>query len=680
MSKHPTGRSPRKPAPSVDAQIATLRRMQAQQEAMGEVSAFLTTNSGDLADLCRLVTRIAAATTSVERASIWRLSDDGKRLTCLDLFERSRAQHASGAVLDEAEYQKEFAALRGVSYVAADDPVHDPRTSGYAETYLKPLGITSMLDALIQASGRQMGLLCLEHVNTPHAWESDEISFACQLADKVALGLLAQSHREALAAAEASAQLHRSILHASPDGLAITDLGGRVLMLSPASQRMLRSESIEALEGRPITDFIVPEDRPLALARMTAMFNGERTGANEYHGLRLDGTTFDIDVNAEFIPGPDGAPTGYVFVVRDVTERREARNALQRSNDLLRSIVETVPSRIFWKDANLRFLGCNTPFARDAGHLRPEEIVGKTDFDMVWRDHAEQYRADDRAVMESGTARLDYEEPQTTPDGGTIWLSTSKVPLRDDQGRVCGIVGSYYDITLRKEANEALRESLIEKDFLLGEIHHRVKNNLQVINSLLRLEAGRSPEPAVRAALGEMQGRVLSIAVLHETLYRTRKFGRVDLAGYLKDLAHQFFRAQAGMAASVRLTLDLQPVEVRIDQGVPCGLILSELMSNSFKHAFTPGREGEIRVVLRREPNREVLMQVSDDGPGLPADFEARRLKSLGMQLVADLARQIGGGLEVGPGPGARFDLRFATATGERPRPGGSAARRRMAS
>ncbi|MBX7183976.1 MAG: PAS domain S-box protein [Vicinamibacteria bacterium] len=468
----------------------------------------------------------------------------------------------------------------------------------------------------------------------------------------------------------ASEARYRSILEASPDGIAITDLGGRVTMLSARAVAMLRAGRESEVIGRPITDFIVPEDRSRALERIGLLFAGKSTGPGEYRGLRTDGSTFDIDVNAEFIADQSGAPAEILFMVRDVSERTEAREALQRSNVLLRSIIETAPARIFWKDKDLRYLGCNTEFARDAGVINPADVVGRTDLEMPWKEQAEQYRADDRAVMESGLPKMDYEEPQTNPSGDTFWLGTSKVPLRDDAGAVVGILGIYQDITVRKLAGDALRESLNEKESLLKEVHHRVKNNLQVINSLLRLEAGRSKEPAVRQALGEMQGRVLSMAVLHETLYRTRTFGRVDLAPYLKELARQFFKAHASGDAPPKLTLDLSHVEVSVDQGVPCGLILSELMSNSFKYAFGAKPGGEVRVVLRREPNREVLLQVSDNGPGLPGDFEARRTRSLGMQLVADLARQIGGRMEIGPGPGACFNVRFASATGERRRPG----------
>jgi PAS domain S-box-containing protein len=137
---------------------------------------------------------------------------------------------------------------------------------------------------------------------------------------------------------------------------------------------------------------------------------------------------------------------------------KQAEEAVRESHDLLHSVVENTPARIFWKDRDSRYLGCNTRFAQDAGYSTPGELSGKTDFDMGWKDQADLYRADDRDVMESGNPRLDYEEPQTTPDGNMIWLRTSKVPLRDRSNRVIGILGVYEDITARKQAEEELRE------------------------------------------------------------------------------------------------------------------------------------------------------------------------------------------------------------------------------
>jgi len=208
-------------------------------------------------------------------------------------------------------------------------------------------------------------------------------------------------------------------------------------------------------------------------------------------------------------------------------------------------------------------------------------------------------------------------------------------------------------------AEAAVRASLHEKEALLKEVHHRVKNNLQVITSLLRLEAGRSSQPGVVAVLAEMQSRVLSMALLHETLYRSDNLALVDLAAYLTQLGHQIVRSLAP-AAGVTLRLDVEPIRLELDQAVPCGLIVNELMSNALKHAFPDGRHGDIHIAARLvDGGPAVRLSVADSGAGLPADFGEARTRSLGLQLVTDLVRQLHGTLDISSGNGTTFNLTF---------------------
>ena len=240
-------------------------------------------------------------------------------------------------------------------------------------------------------------------------------------------------------------------------------------------------------------------------------------------------------------------------------------------------------------------------------------------------------------------------------------------------------IGTIRARAVKDRAEEALVASLREKEALLKEVHHRVKNNLQVIASLLRLEGRRIDHSITRSVLDQMQGRIQSMALLHETLYRSGNFSRVDLTAYLTQLTNQLFRSLATQPGTVRLTLDLAPARVDIDQAIPCGLIVNELASNSLKHGFPDGRRGELRITLRADADGTPRsLVVSDDGVGLRPDFDVSRNRSLGLQLVSDLARQLQGVLTIGPVPAARFEITFSkdrTQTGEIMAPSGPARR-----
>ena len=192
------------------------------------------------------------------------------------------------------------------------------------------------------------------------------------------------------------------------------------------------------------------------------------------------------------------------------------------------------------------------------------------------------------------------------------------------------------------------------------EVHHRVKNNLQVISSLLRLESHKSQQPDVKAALGDMNWRIRTMALLHESLYRTDHYASVDLPAYLRQLATEIIRAMTSPLTKVNLVLEFCPVTVNMDQATPCGLIVNELISNALKHGFANGRSGTLTVRLVQLDSNTVRLSVSDDGAGLPADFSQRQNMSLGLQLVHDLVEQLEGTLTMGPEPLAAFHIDFS--------------------
>ena len=218
------------------------------------------------------------------------------------------------------------------------------------------------------------------------------------------------------------------------------------------------------------------------------------------------------------------------------------------------------------------------------------------------------------------------------------------------------------ELVERFRAQEALRGSLLEKEALLKEVHHRVKNNLQVITSLLRLEAGRLEHPTTITVLKDMQSRIRAMALLHETIYRSSSFAEVDLAAYLEQLGQQLFRSLLTRPGTIQLQLRLTPVRLGLDQAIHCGLIVNELVSNCLKHAFPEGAAGEVRIELRCLEGPRLELILADNGVGLPGDFEMRNSRTLGLQLVSDLAVQLQGKLEVGRRSGTSFQLHFTPA------------------
>jgi len=202
-----------------------------------------------------------------------------------------------------------------------------------------------------------------------------------------------------------------------------------------------------------------PDDRQRVEEEVRRAIEQGQAYSQDHRILLPDGTIRHVHEQGEVTIGEDGQAIRMVGTVQDITEATLAAEQIRKQQALTTQIIETIPVRIFWKDHDLRFLGCNTLFAKDAGLTHPDELIGKTDSELSWKDQAEIYGADDRLVMDSNTPKLSYDELQTTPDGGQVWLRTSKVPLRNDANETIGLLGIYEDITGYKQAAQALEES-----------------------------------------------------------------------------------------------------------------------------------------------------------------------------------------------------------------------------
>ncbi len=242
-------------------------------------------------------------------------------------------------------------------------------------------------------------------------------------------------------------------------------------------------------------------------------------------------------------------------------------------------------------------------------------------------------------------------------DGSTLPVDISLVPVQTGQQQ--WIAATIRDVSERQAAEDHLRQSLQDKEVLLKEVHHRVKNNLQIVVSLLNLQAEQIDNSDARRALQDCQNRVRAMALIHERLYRSEHFSGVHFGDYLASLVSILHRSLADPQYPVEVLVDAEDIPLDIDTAIPCGLIVNELITNSFKHALGKGLGQRLQVALRRT-NDNVCLSVHDDGPGYPVSLRLESVETLGLTMVHTLARQLRAHIEMGGGPGARLSLQFA--------------------
>ena len=252
----------------------------------------------------------------------------------------------------------------------------------------------------------------------------------------------------------------------------------------------------------------------------------------------------------------------------------------------------------------------------------------------------------------------EFETVHVRQDGHRVDVTITLSPVLETGGQVTGLSAVVHDITARCAAEAQVKAALAEKEVLLREIHHRVKNNLQIIISLINLQGDSLADDHLNTVFNQVRNRIFTMALVHEQLYQTSDLARLNFADYAARLLRYLWEV-CGPPAAVRLELAIAPVLLPPDTAVHCGLILNELVSNALTHGFSAGRTGTLLVGLEQTTPASLTLRVRDDGVGLPAGLDWRNTKSLGLHLVQLLTSQMHGTVDIGPGPGTEFRVAF---------------------
>ncbi|HAN91763.1 MAG TPA: hypothetical protein DCQ33_06740 [Nitrospira sp.] len=345
-------------------------------------------------------------------------------------------------------------------------------------------------------------------------------------------------------------------------------------------------------------------------------------------------------------------------------EAEAASEKLRVSEERFRLTIDEAPIGMALVALDGRFVRVNHALCEIVGYS-PAELTTLAFHDITHPDDLAADVALAGQLASGKIPRYQLEKRYLRKDGTTVDIMLNGSILRDKQGAPLYYIAQIEDISKKKRLEEERARTLTERETLLKEIHHRVKNNLQVLSSLFYLQRQRTAEEPLRTLLDESRNRIQTIALIHEKLYQSERLAWIDFGDYLKDLTCRLTRAIGAQSPQARISIQADNVFLDIERAIPSALIVNELVSNALKHAFPGGRSGEIRITVGLVAPDLLELVVSDTGIGFPADLDFKNTNSLGLKLVCSLTTQLRGVVKLSRDGGTRFEIRFSVPPGK---------------
>jgi len=452
-----------------------------------------------------------------------------------------------------------------------------------------------------------------------------------------------------------SEERYMQLSESSPDAIAILSSENRVVYLNPAALCLFGVHSFEEFTTRPMNEYFDGASYPGVTEMLSQSFSIRSPNSCEAVMWSISGREIFAELIA--VPITQAGDTAVLLIIRDRTEQKLSERALAESERHFRELADLLPEPVFETDAKGKVIFCNRGAHALLASCDDTTLIGESFLRFFCdTDQSELARVMDDLQVDPAVRNGGFTIKAKEGGERSVLLSLSPI-FRDTV--YDGVRGVIVDITEMKQYQEKLKRTIDEKDVLFRELHHRVKNNMQVISSLLQLQEEYIEDERVISAIRDCEQRIASMALVHETLYRSESLSDIPFSSYLENLAEEVISSIATVR-DIRTEIEVGDIRFSLDTVVTLGLIVNELMVNSMKYAFTGKGKGLISVCMEHEEGSYVL-SYADDGVGLPPDFSIDSSSSLGMRLVRVLTRQLLGSVTVGggDGPGAHFSIRF---------------------
>lgn len=457
--------------------------------------------------------------------------------------------------------------------------------------------------------------------------------------------------KQAEEALKISEERLRHLVKFAPTGITELDLQkNRFLSVNDVVCELSGYTQDELLTMEPL-DLMSVDSKTLYLKRRKRALEGKHDSKNvEYTIKRKDGKEVVVLINSKVEVNKKDKTKTAMVVFHDITDRKRMEEALRKSEEKYYSFLNNLADGVFVLDRDWRYVFVNEAALQLVKPSR-EELLGNKIFDVFPGIQKTTFFKAYKKTMQTGQI-YNLEDSYPGPEGKKRYYQICSAAVSE------GIVVVARDITVRRKTEEKLKESLAEKELLLRELHHRIKNNMNLVNSLLKLQSMRIKDKNTRLMFKDTINRVRSMALIHERFYQSQDFAKINISKYLRSMIVHLFRSYDINVNDIKLNIDLQDTVLDISKAIPCGLIVNELITNCLKHSFPEGKSGEIYVKLIEKKGEHTLV-VKDTGIGIPKDVDFRAPETLGLQVVFDLVDQLNGTIELKRREGTTFKIKF---------------------